>query len=457
MNADSQPPSGEELLAVLSELLSTPSITADEFRARLDKHPELLSEEAQILLGAIANIQESPGARQQVERVARLLARLQNEDADSVFVEEGSQLRRRRAEEKRAARLQAQRESFLAWRQQKKADAPPTGPGQPLPSLSKVVAALRAISAEELPQPFGTDVLNAQSSRRSLPAFVFRGESAAYPKTCSSMARLRTGGSLSPDALADIDRFSEVLVHTFGEKWGLTRAQSLGFLQHYGYPTEFIDVTFDVSVAASFASWMRVGDEGALCLVPTQYFSPRHTLIDLRYHPMALRPRRQSAFALHLPDFPDLKSPEAIEALALKWVSFRLTESDAAQFAPDFELLDARSDEVAGLIWLMIGDNAKFDDAAAKLLSQQIDPAPVFGVTREDGSVALVSEDDAIVEEGISDEAFRRTHYERWSNAFAEPERKPLPPELEGSLVKEPLSPGSVLRIMTSRAIAPSR
>ncbi len=183
MNADSQPPSGEELLVVLSELLSTPSITADEFRARLDKHPELLSEEAQTLLGAIANIQESPGARQQVERVARLLARLQNEDADSVFVEEGSQLRRRRAEEKRAARLQAQRESFLAWRQQKKADAPPTGPGQPLPSLSEVVAALRAISVEELPQSFGTDVLNAQPSSRSLPAFVFRGESAAYPNS----------------------------------------------------------------------------------------------------------------------------------------------------------------------------------------------------------------------------------------------------------------------------------
>ncbi len=253
MKADFQPLSGDGLLAVLGELLSAQSLTAGELRAWLGKHPELLSEEAQMLLRVLANIQESQGARQHVERVAALLARLQKEDADFVLMEEESQLRRR-AKEKRAARLQAKRESFLAWRQQTKAGAPRIDPGQPLPSLSEVVADLRSISVKELPQPFGFDVLNTQPTSESLPAFLFRGESAAFPKTCTSMARLRTGGTLSPNALAAIDHISEALVHAFGEKWGLTRAQALGFLQHYGYPTEFIDVTLDVSVAASFAS-----------------------------------------------------------------------------------------------------------------------------------------------------------------------------------------------------------
>jgi hypothetical protein len=457
MKADSQSQSGDSLLAVLGELLSAQSLTADQLRTWLATHPELLSEEAQVLLRAIANIQESPEARQHVERVGALLARLEKEDADSVLVEEGSQLRRRRAKEKRTARLHAKRESFLAWREERKVGAPHVDAGQPLPSLSEVVAHLRAISVNELPQPFGFDVLIRQSTSKSLPAFLFRGESAAFPQTCTSLARLRTGGTLSLNALADIDRISESLVQGFGEKWGLGRTQALGFLQHYGYPTEFIDVTLDVSVAASFASWMRVGDEGAMCVVPTKYRFPEDDLIDLRYHPMAKRPRRQSAFALHLREFPDLKSPDAIEALSLTWIPFRFTETDAVRFAPDFELLDARSDEVAGLIWLMIGDGAKFDDAAAGLLSQRIDPAPVFGVPLQDGTMALTSEDDAMFEEGGSDEAFRRTHYERWSKAFAEIKQEPLPPELEAALVKGPLPRGSVLQIMTSRAIGTGR
>ena len=92
---------------------------------------------------------------------------------------------------------------------------------------------------------------------------------------------------------------------------------------------------------------------------------------------------------MHLPDFPDLKAPAAIETLGLTWHEFRFTDVDAARFVPDFALLDARSDQAAGLIWLLIGACAKFSDEAAALLSKRIDPAPVFSIVGANGTLVL--------------------------------------------------------------------
>ena len=77
-----------------------------------------------------------------------------------------------------------------------------------------------------------------------------------------------------------------------------------------------------------------MGDVGALCIVPTGQLLARGNLIDLRQHPVAPRPRLQSAFALHIPEYPDLKAPAAIEALQLTWIEFRFTDLDAADEIP---------------------------------------------------------------------------------------------------------------------------
>jgi hypothetical protein len=68
----------------------------------------------------------------------------------------------------------------------------------------------------------------------------------------------------------------------------------------------------------------------------------------------------------------NLKASSVIKALHLEWLPFRLTDEDAARFEPGFELLDARSDELAGLLWLLLGAGAKFSDSAA---SKQDEPA----------------------------------------------------------------------------------
>ena len=140
--------------------------------------------------------------------------------------------------------------------------------------------------------------------------------------------------------------------------------------------------------------------------------------------------------------------------LQLEWLPFRLTHEDAARFEPQFELLDARSDEVAGLIWLLLDGAAKFSDEAARFLSDRIDPAPFVARMGHDGRAAAIPDDLAGHDVPIgNDDAFRKSHYEIWSNRFDVVEPKPLPPELEESLITRPPEPGSVLHILTPKAL----
>jgi hypothetical protein len=458
MNEPPQFPSDIELLDdVLMELLNTSRITAELLETSIRLHPELLGPDAQRWLSILAQAQDTPEARAKVSDLARILRRLQTESLEAVFSDEASRSRLRAARHAREARLQAAREKLLAKRKEPRAESAAPGPSPCSPSsLAGIVAPLRAISGLERPQSYGRDVLNPQAKSDSIPAYLFRGESGIFESAYSSRARLSASVralDLDARALQDVDRISDRLVVALGEKCGLTPPQALAYLQHYGYPTDYIDVTSDVSVAASFASKLRVGDAGAVCIVPTERLLARGSLIDLRHHPLAERPRLQSAFAVHIPEYPNLRDPAAIEALQLTWIEFRFTDLDAARFVPDFALLDARSDRVAGLIWLLIDDCAKFSDKAAKLLSKRIEPAPVFSVIGHDGRMVLVSEDDVVPEEATSDEDFRRAQYEFWSDAFPTPERQPLPPELESTLTRAAdLKPGEIVRILSSNA-----
>jgi hypothetical protein len=97
---------GESLLAALNELLTTPKVTKERFQGLLLAQPGLLGDGAQMLLSAIAAVQESAAARDQVHRLARLLAFCaRHTSVEDALSGAADRLNRQSAKERREARL----------------------------------------------------------------------------------------------------------------------------------------------------------------------------------------------------------------------------------------------------------------------------------------------------------------------------------------------------------------
>ena len=114
--------------------------------------------------------------------------------------------------------------------------------------------------------------------------------------------------------------------------------------------------------------------------------------------------------------------------------------------------LDARADELAGLIWLLIGSAGKFNNKAAKYLSERIDPAPVVAIRGSDGKDIPIAEDFVSSSMPlVDDESFRKSHYEKWSDQFS----VSVPTPLSSELLTNPneIKPGAILSLLTPRAL----
>ena len=267
---------------------------------------------------------------------------------------------------------------------------------------------------------------------------------------------MRTYLDLPLEALEDILRITIQARRGLEEKWKVASLLAEGLLQHYGMPTEYLDVTSDLNVAVSFATDLRVGEFGALCVAEHSELAAHGKLVDLRSIFFANRPMRQQAFGFSSEAFPDLKSATAINQLGLKWYAFCFTEDDARRFDPNPELLDAHSDRAAGLIELIINGYGKMHDAAAKWICNRLQPAP-FLLIRERVENKLiwnwVSAEDA--GEPYDEAKSRSSNYEQWSNKFAPVEVRPLPDGLLSPMadLEEGPNPGAILRVMGSRVL----
>ncbi len=437
------------------ELLNPPGVTEEHLRRLLNEQPALLEPKAQTLLSAIANMQTSAQARAQVRTLGALLERMSRLGVNAAIVQESVRVLDETANERRTARLHSKREEFQTSKRSVGTQSFPDTAGGKLPSLAERLADLKRRAGAERALPYGRDLLSALSPTSPMPAFLYRGESGVYPKTQTSMARA-VSSSLPRAAIVDLKRVSERITRTLQRKFNLAADQALGFLQHYGFPTEFLDATSDPQVAASFACSLRVGEAGALCIIPTRQLVEQGELVDLRIGNFAKRPRLQSAFAIRCGKYADLKDAKVISALNLDWLPFRLTHEDAARFEPNFTLLDARADELAGLIWLIIDSAGKFNNEAAKYLSGRIDPAPVVAVRGSDGKDRLIAEDfESSGTEPVDDESFRKSHHEKWSDRFAVRIPAVLPQEVLKEVLKKPseIKPGAILRLLTPRAL----
>jgi hypothetical protein len=262
--------------------------------------------------------------------------------------------------------------------------------------------------------------------------WLFRGESSVYyPATTSMLQRVRSDPSvgLPPKSRRTIEGLAEPLAKDLGDFLAIGQAEAWGFLQHYEFPTDRLDFTDKPSIAAYFASGgerpVPEGTKVLLAALEVVMARGQAEFRDLREHPNAERPRRQSAFTLFVPEQPriDLKSPAVRQRLGVRWFECTVTRADRAQFGGQGAILDAHTDLVAGVIWLLIDGYTKLDDWSAKWLADHVVAAPF--VTRTVGHastgqtiVELWSAEDAGLEYEELVERFNNYRY--WSNQCQE-------------------------------------
>ena len=449
----------DEILNALYKLVAPGEITEERVISLVASHPELLTSDAEFLARAIAGIQTSPGARNTMEQIATLLNRFRLLGVGPAIIEHRQNIARERSEK----RFWQISEKTLKQRLESTGSieefcTPPIG-SEKFESLSECV---QFISVNYAPETIHVESgqVDGKVVDRKIPAefpkYLFRGESGQYPKTTTSVYRVNSDVTLPLKAIEQILLTRSRLLRDLSEKYELGPLVAEGLLQHYGIPTDFLDVTASLDTAVSFATDLRVGQIGAICVLATQRLTELTSLVDLRGVPSAARPRRQEAFAVSCDRYYDYKNVKTVNELGLKWHWFRFTEADSYAFPPNPELLDAHTDRASGLIELLISGYGRIHDQAARWLANRLQPAPfacisLSGMTEnEPARVAWVSAEEA----GIPYEEKDRSdgNYERWSDKYSDPPIRALPKELLMQST-ERIKPGSVIRIMSSRGL----
>lgn len=211
--------------------------------------------------------------------------------------------------------------------------------------------------------------------------FLFRGERTdSFCTTISTLDRVLSDDTLLPEVREDIKKCVKNIHVELQEFLHLSPCLAMGFLQHYELPTKVFDFTSSILVAAYFASQGKVGSAGLFAVLPRDLDSDLAEIQDLRVDSKAVRALRQSAFAVCTKKHKDLKSNDARASLDIRWYRFILTQHDKRLYSDREDLLDVRTDTVAGVLQLLIDDYAKkmngINDWAAKWLADHVVAAP---------------------------------------------------------------------------------
>ena len=246
-------------------------------------------------------------------------------------------------------------------------------------SLSDALAAVRSATAGEHPEEL-----------------LFRGEPDLYPNTFSSHHRLFersnrfTEGQAKAveERLALIANVLEIVLQAkpvFSSRAAAANARPSTvkeiyevrycFMQHYHLPTDFVDVTTDLGVAAAFASDIDEDDavgnvkSGALYVIRRRKIGAYGIKVFDPVSTRADRPNKQQAASLYLKPGVDLQQ---IPSDAIERFTFVSSADERARTKrPD--LLDAHGDEVAAEVARLTyrcahGDWAPEDPSAGRVI-----------------------------------------------------------------------------------------
>ncbi len=254
------------------------------------------------------------------------------------------------------------------------------------------------------------------------PAFLYRGEPVIYDTTKSSIMRLQQEPGLSERAKETIQCLTlmvnmRVLQHL--RSLFLDKSDSLAFLQHYGMPTQMIDFTSKLNVAALFATASDArSEQGIIGVLPIPARFENFRVFDHTAH-YGKRPEKQYAYGVYSENILDLKSDDARNKVQMKWFSFKQSSSKVMAIGNN-DLLDFRDDKFAGLIRSILDSFPKQADDVARWLADHVAPPPLILNVKSyhDKKKLQPKEVDFIPVGKAFDECVEREkNYRRWSLA----------------------------------------
>lgn len=221
-----------------------------------------------------------------------------------------------------------------------------------LPTLGECVASWRSRERERL-SILGTDPKTGERHSVEAPAWLFRGESAQYPDTYSSMHRFSLS-KMTSEAKEEVEAVSRRLDSVL-RVYGLEPMYSAALLQHYGLPTELIDLTSSLDTAAAFAAHGNTST-GLLMAFPFSQLAAQTVLVELKRIHFARRPRHQNAYGVFHRSEPNLKC--LIASLQAESVSFRGSMSDLAHWDSRYFQIcgQPHTDPTSGLLHKLVDD-----------------------------------------------------------------------------------------------------
>ena len=216
------------------------------------------------------------------------------------------------------------------------------------------------------------DIETARVFTKNIPRYFYRGESKAYSSTFSTKLRLEQ--TLPEKVFEDIQKVVVAVDLQLQNMLGLHPKLSLGYLQHYGLPTELIDISPSLDTAIFFSSYYsgnNTFEEGYFCVFDAAIIHSKSMIIDLSDHNHALRPRLQNAFTFFHKSHRNIKSEECISDLALHWFYFKSTISEKAVFFDKLKYLPNSFDDLtASFIYMCLTNlDFKVSDYAADFIT----------------------------------------------------------------------------------------
>jgi hypothetical protein len=227
----------------------------------------------------------------------------------------------------------------------------------------------------------GTEIVTHETNLRAAPRFLFRGEKRCYPDTRSAVDRVRTEGKLPVE---ELERIGRQIKDETATSLDIHDHAAHAFLQHYGLPTEWIDFTSALDVAAAFASDGEVGSDGLIAVLDREVAQTNANITQFTNLRWAKRAISQKAYAFHALKACDLEFSDSCAEFGLRWFRFRLTDGDKTMLTSALEkLLDDHEDPMAG--WLRhqvnryVAQTGKLKGNIAKWISEMLPMVPLVG------------------------------------------------------------------------------